>query len=42
MTRRLEEVVAGVRELPEDEQERVAEALIAARLWLHGIIPTVP
>lgn len=34
MTKRLEEVVADVRELPEDEQDRVAEALLAfLREW---------
>jgi hypothetical protein len=34
MTKLLEEVVADVRELPDDEQERVAQALIAfLREW---------
>jgi hypothetical protein len=34
MTKRLEEVVADVRSLPEDEQDRVAEALLALlREW---------
>ena len=28
MTKRLEEVVADVRELPEEEQDRVAEAVL--------------
>jgi hypothetical protein len=28
MTKRLEEVVADVRELPEDEQDQVVEALL--------------
>ena len=28
MTKRLEEVVADVRELPEEEQDRVADALL--------------
>jgi hypothetical protein len=34
MTKRLEEVVADVRELSEDEQDRVAEALLVfLREW---------
>ena len=34
MTKRLEEVVADVRELSEDEQERIADALLALlREW---------
>jgi hypothetical protein len=34
MTKRLEEVVADVRELPAEEQDRVAEALLAfLREW---------
>ena len=32
MIRRLEEVVADLRELPEDEQERAAEVLL---MFLH-------
>ena len=33
MTKRLKEVVADVRELPAEEQDRVAEALLTFLRW---------
>ena len=37
MTKRLEEVVADLRELPEDEQDRAANALVMfLRGWQDG------
>jgi len=37
MTKRLEEVVADVRELPEEEQDRVADALLTLLRELQDV-----